>query len=287
MKMNEDGLEDMVLIGNIQYTVGVPYNYSRQLKEKILTAINSEFIGLKTLDRLYKQIQKRSHEFDKGANFNWFYEKTSQIKTSAFITSEKIRVGPNVTLPFNMFLSLATLLRVTASINSLRYLILNGYYFESFSIMRLIFEQIAYANKLSKVSESEVAKVIPTRCINDLKAVIPNAVVLYGRLSEVTHIDFQKTQEFFGVNEETGEMDADIVVMRSPKNNFEMLFQTFVILDVYDLVTEWVFREYLDKYESWVKIDGKLRPKDERNNAKIAEEIKKEWLRPKPTKPNT
>jgi hypothetical protein len=276
MASSGDGFADMVLVGNHLYKIGIPYKYPRRLKEKLLAGLVSESLGLKTLERSYKDVKEEEIEFDNGEEFNWKYDKIRKIKNASHDIADLIRVGPGVTLPFNMFLALATLLRLPASFSSIRYLIMNGFYFETYSILRLAFEQLAYANKLSTVPEEKVKEIIPTMCINELKKHFPMAGKVYGHLSEVTHIPFSRTREFFGTGD-TGEVNGDSIVLQSPKNTYELLYHTFGVLDVYEVVTEWVFRDYLQGFNAWDKIGTDFKIRTTRKYSGLAEEIQEKW----------
>jgi len=132
--------------------------------------------------------------------------------------------------------------RLKSSFNASRVLIKQGFYFETYSLIRQMLEQIAFAfNIHDKVSYDEF--ISPTKCISSLKDFYPYSGKFYGLLSSKTHIDKSQFEKYFYIdNNNEGQ-----IILQSLEYSMETAIDLLIILDLYCCSFEFLFKDKISK----------------------------------------
>lgn len=134
--------------------------------------------------------------------------------------------------------------RLQTTIKSIHFHLKFGYYFESFALIRLLLEQIAYAYTASKVANGKKLDFLsPSESINQLKKIIPKAGKMYGLLSKFSYIDKSTIYKYIEI--------CDGKIMTIHNSIFYSLEASIYYLNVLayqNLVFEYCFCDYLKEY---------------------------------------
>lgn len=127
-----------------------------------------------------------------------------------------------------------------------------GYAFESFTILRLILEQIAWAYAVHEMDdEAAFHKANSTKVVTKLKRFLPHVGSMYGSLSDFAHIAPHLTREYIEAHE-----DDYRVTLTSPKRVLLLSFVLLRLADTFGTVAEYVYgesvspRRYLERDET-------------------------------------
>ena len=132
--------------------------------------------------------------------------------------------------------------KLDSNFQALRTLISFGFYYEAYSLIRQMLEQIAFAFEIfHKQSIDEFDS--PTKSISILKRFYSYAGSFYGLLSSKTHIDKTQFINHYTVNEQK----EGTVLLRSLEFSVEVAFFSSIILDIYVCVFEYVFSDTLNE----------------------------------------
>lgn len=151
--------------------------------------------------------------------------------------------------------SMVILQRVLGSFQSVSILIKNSMYFDVNCLLRSVLEQVGHAYQIMNAqSMEEVDRFESTKSITALKAVIPDAGMLNGMLSDYIH----NNKVVWGVYvesepRETGEGHRNYVVTRSGKRTKDCILVFSRIIEAYLAV---LARVYLDRCQD---IDSSFR----------------------------
>jgi hypothetical protein len=269
-------MEDLVPFGNPAYTIGIPNSLPDEAKFRIHASLNTVSLGRSSIDYQVKELKRLGVKYRRDKELDRFYDSIQTFKYFAEQTSKKISDLEPETVPANKLLAETCLVRLHATTKAAAFLMLNGYYFETYSILRIILEQIAYAYVIYEQSIEFAQKCQPQKCISILSRHFSPAGELYGHLSERAHIRFQQTQHFFVRDEQNGRFADHQIVMQTTRNRYENLAIGFKILDLYDIVSESLLRKYFKKFESWKRTKTGLVIKKNRIRAKYVQKMIRE-----------
>lgn len=236
----------------------VPLNFSISQEQFLLAALSTERSGNVSVDNTLKSyfnnyIENYDSSIKKFKNnrvFNYdnavdeillfqkrTYEKYEQILRS-FDFNDDSEILSTCGLIFK---------RMDSSFSAVRSLIKQGYYFETLSLMRQMFEQLSFAYSIfHKTSHNEFES--PTN-ISLLKTFWPSAGKLYGVLSSQTHIDKNQFKKYYILDEE----NKGQVVLRSLEYSLETSIDFISIIDLYACVFEFVFSNKLGEFNFLTK----------------------------------
>lgn len=141
------------------------------------------------------------------------------------------------------FACLTVLTRLETTFRSIHSLISLGYYFESFAMIRLVLEQLAYAYTAALVDIEKTDFQSPTKSISELKKFYSKAGLLYGILSKKAHIDKSEIHKYIEI--EDGQV---FTLNNSIEFSLEVSFYLPAILDIQYCVFEFCFKQQLDVF---------------------------------------
>jgi hypothetical protein len=90
---------------------------------------------------------------------------------------------------FGHVIAVAALYRLEASFEAAEFLIRKGLLFETWSLFRLVFEQLAWIYEVYARDDESIYHVKPTKCVGKFKNFIIKGGFMYGKFSEFAHID--------------------------------------------------------------------------------------------------
>lgn len=132
--------------------------------------------------------------------------------------------------------------RLKSSFDASRVLIKQGFYFETYSLIRQMLEQIAFAYNIYEKNSYEDF-ISPTKCISSLKDFYPYSGKFYGVLSSKTHIDKSQIERYFYIDENK----EGQIILQSLEFSMETALDLLIILDLYCCVFEFLFRDKIFK----------------------------------------
>lgn len=134
--------------------------------------------------------------------------------------------------------------RLQTTIKSIHFHINFGYYYESFALIRLLLEQLAYAYTASMVSTGEIKGFLsPTESIKPLKKLLPNSGKIYGILSKYSHLDKSTINKYIVFKDE-----KVFTVHHSIYFSLEACLFYLHLLEYQNIVFEYSFRNYLKEF---------------------------------------
>lgn len=197
-------LEDLELLGDNLFVVGVPYTSDSEFKRNVVGAAKSYVMRHKSIDYTIKQygkhwnFDKKSDKVQKG-----LFSLCSMLRQhSTTIINYFLSIENKPDLP-NLFACTASIMRLTNSFQGAVLCIRQFLHFETVAISRIILEQLSWIYSICRMSEDENAysKIAPHKTIGRLKELIPEAARGYGFLSRKGHIMFDETMSYIKVTD--------------------------------------------------------------------------------------
>ena len=253
-------LEDMVLIGDQNISVAVPFYSPLGLKKNIIAAVKAFQGRYKSMDYVLKHYGDHWTVQEPIAREKQLYDALSLVKDEVFELGEHLCSKHTSSSHLGLFAAEAALIRLQTSFRTAILLIRQGHVFEALAICRLIFEQIAWAYAVHTVDGEIVFKTVPTKTINQLKTIFPNAGRSYGILSEGAHITPELTSTYL-------DFSAEYVSIRlnDPHSRERMIHTLLVIADMYRVVVEYISRDHINPLLTWIRSsDGNFILKEQR-----------------------
>jgi hypothetical protein len=140
----------------------------------------------------------------------------------------------------------ALFFRLASTFKSIHYCINFYYYFEGFSLIRLVLEQLAYAYTASQVASGKFKTFLsPTKSVGILKNLLPNAGRLYNALSKKAHIDKSEIHNYIKI-----EKEQHFVVLHDVKYALEASAYLLLLLDFMNCTFEFCFKNYDIPFEN-------------------------------------
>lgn len=238
------GIEDVQLIGNWAFRIGVERNAPAEFKKRVVAAAVSYNLGYAGVDYLLKLYGDGWIVPDPGKDTaGLIYQMTSSVKTSVRAASERVRLISAELDHNGRFLARAALLRLQLTFRASVLTIHNGFHYESAALTRIILEQLAWINTIHLLPDQSALSVKPTKCLAELKKMHPHVGRLYGVLCTLTHMDPETLGDY------VNKVDSSLV---KPDQLPELLavdaLRLLLVGDVYVCLTEIVFAEDLGSF---------------------------------------
>lgn len=274
-------LGDSKIFWFMDYPIIVPKIFTTEQEKYIKASLRTLHYGNLSVDHVLKRYYS---DFDKIYKHNEDVKKKSEVYKYEKLVEEFLDFQKKIYNEYNSTLSKIDFTNAEESIfycgliykkldsnfQALRMLINFGFYYEAFSLIRQMLEQIAFAFEIfHKKSFDEYES--PTKCISSLKKFYPYAGTFYGQLSSKTHIDKTQFINHYTVNEK----NEGNIILRSLEFSANTAFYSSIILDAYVCVFEYIFFDYLKEYASVTK-NKKI--KKNRTTKSFYNEFKKRYL---------
>jgi hypothetical protein len=248
-------LGETKVIWNFGTPIVVPINFSIEQEKYVKAALTTIQYGNVSVDHILKRYFENFEENKKQSlvklkdNINFKYDSLiNEILNFQRITFEQMTFDLS---KFNFeddseSISFCGLIfkRLKSSFDASRVLIKQGFYFETYLLIRQMLEQIAFAyNIYGKNNYGEF--ISPTKCISSLKDFYPYSGKFYGLLSSKTHIDKTQIEKFFYVDEN----QKGQIILQSLQYSIETAIDLLIILDLYCCVFEYLFKNKISEYK--------------------------------------
>jgi hypothetical protein len=195
-------LEDLQLIGDSLFVVGVPIDMPEEFKVRVFAAAKSYTMRNKSIDYTLKRYG-RHWSFERDDTDSGFpvvalcrLVRASAIDTISYLMS--IQDKPD--LP-NVFACTAAIFRLKNTFRAAVLCIRNGMRIEAATLCRVILEQLAWISAIYSLTadHDSYTELTPQSCIASLKRFVPQVGKLYGTLSETSHLHFEATLSYIKV----------------------------------------------------------------------------------------
>jgi hypothetical protein len=172
------GIEDLVLLSDHRFVIGLPYNSPAELRRYVFAAAKAYYLDNKSIDWVLKRYSATWGSFGQPSTRSQFVRKiTGDIKTHTRNILKPVRVASGKPDHIGMFASWAALVRLQTTFRTAIFAIHNGFHFEASSLSRMILEQIAWVYSIYKINDESLFKVEPPSCIRKLKTCSPTRVL--------------------------------------------------------------------------------------------------------------
>lgn len=250
-------LEDMELIGDQHFSIGVPRALSNDFKRRVLAAGKSYFAGTNSVDYMLKRYGG-IWDFDaaRDPTLDILMEATATAKRQVSVALTRAMEIENKPDQPSLFACSAALYRLQNTFWASMMCIHSFMHFEAAALLRIILEQLAWMYRIRSLPESaDFFKVSPRKCITHLKELFPYAGALYGQLSGVSHIEPKETRRYILVE------DSGLAIQLSDRDlSRNDAFQLLILTDMYAVLSEWLYAD-LEKPNILIQTeDGKWRP---------------------------
>lgn len=250
-----DLLEDFEVVGTVAEIALISrYPERTALHENMHAAIVASTFGLSSIDyakRKYCRSEKKpQHHPPKSEPSHVYINAYLACKQYVWRMVEKIKTD-GLPQPSNgVFGASLVLERLPYSFFSAHILYRLGHRYEGHAVARLILEQIAWAYAAYTMDDLEdIDRIVTTKSISRLKSFVPETGILYGFLSDKTHIDYRNHPEF--IQTDTGK---NVIVYAQP------VFKEYAIVmlnlaDLFGIVWEVSQLDYLAEVEA-IRVSG-------------------------------
>lgn len=257
-------LGESKIIWHLDYPILIPKRFSVEQEKYIKASLRTLHYGNVSVDHVLKTYYSdfnKIHEHNKEVKQKSEVYKYEKLVDAFLDFQKKIFNEYKSTLSqvdFNdaeesMFYCGLIYKKLYSNFQALRMLINFGFYYETFSLIRQMLEQIAFAFEVfHKKSFDDYES--PTKCISSLKKFYPYAGTFYGELSSKTHIDKSQFINHYTVNEKK----EGNIILRSLEFSADTAFDSSIILDTYVCVFEFIFFESLKEHKS-LTLNKKIR----------------------------
>ncbi len=190
-----------------------------------------------------------------------FKEIAEFVRLAIEKESERFRSIPNKADHHGLFMSGCALFRLQTSFSTARFLLRQHYWIELACIEKLIFEQICWSYNVRHLQGSKLYAVSPTSAVKAFKNLYPDAGIIYGLLNDIAHISPRRSKDYLDLSD----TKAPGVFMVSAKQTAKCAFLLLVLVDMFQVCSEYVYRDYHKRFLYTVRgKDGGLRLKAKR-----------------------
>lgn len=247
----------------------IPKDLTYKEEEYLYASQMTLMLGNKSVDRFLKEYDEdfkesfaEREETPKQILLKEILETSKKQQNQLSIKFKEISFTDNETV--SSFACATVITRLSATFQAVHSLIHLGYYFESFALIRMIMEQLAYAYTASDLKDDLSNILSPTKSITRLAEFYPKTGKLYGILSKKAHIDQSQVGKYIKVK--NGKMYTQLY---SIDYSLELCTALLIILDLQYVVFEYSFRKYLKSFDCIAKFDNNYRLIDDRKNKNL------------------
>jgi hypothetical protein len=229
-------LDELTLIGDGMFTVGVPHNATAEFKRYVFAGAKAASYGYRSVDYMLRQHGERWELSSPPLPTEEFARQVhSQVSASVSQAVEKlqaIRLGPELN---GSFASWAALARLAQTFRIVAGGLTRGWHFEALSLLRLILEQLAWCVAVRGLPGQDHFEVLPTSSVGQLKAIRADIGRVYGELSEAAHIHPEHTPSYIS-------FDGPRVVVTWASSDYLLSNANYmmILLDIYHEVVRLV-----------------------------------------------
>ena len=238
-------VEDLVLIGNHLFCLGVPYDCVPDFRKYVVAGAIAHHLNLRSIDTALKNYM-REKEWKSNPSIDprlrLITQATALVKKEVVSATDKAIATPTNSEKAGFIAATVALARLPATFRVTVFSLRMGCYLEAAALCRMILEQLAWICNVYEIRGNEWARIKPSACIGNLKEFYPAAGRLYGALSDLTHVNPSTHRSF--VVFEGGKLEVVYGDMSIT------LWATLCLLEVCDLhllISELIYAEFQNK----------------------------------------
>jgi hypothetical protein len=248
-----DLLEDFEVVGTFAEIALLPRQRVRTaLHENVHAAIVASTSGLSSIDYAKRRYcpsypEPAPNQPDKAARD--LYIKAYSLAKQYVLRMIRSLHTDGLPLPDSgVFGASLVLERLPYSFFSAHLLYQLGQRYEGHAVARLILEQIAWAYAAHPIKEIEgIDAIVTTKAISQLKKLAPEVGILYGFLSEKTHIDYRSHVEFLKIKN-----NKNVIIYAQPMfKEYAMIM--LELADIFGIVWEISQIDYISTPEAIIR----------------------------------
>jgi hypothetical protein len=191
-------LDELDLIGDHHFTLGVPEDSSENFRKYVFAAAKTVMMGNRSVDHVLRSYGDHWTLRDTPA------PSLALVRAMNRMTKHQVREAATRLedldapggAPPGLVAAQGALLRLQASFRGAILMCRLGLRFEAAVIARLILEQIAWACAVHGFRDLSFWDILPTKSVSSLRRIWPDVGRLYGQLTEVAHIVPEVTAEY-------------------------------------------------------------------------------------------
>lgn len=261
-RLDEIFISDYDFIGD-WITIAVPSNLPNEYRQKIVAALTTAHLGNKSIDRTYKRIKPDLDKIfptDKFPSENLTEENKLAREIFAFLHDEyrmMYSVFGNIDsteLPLGKHICYLALTRLRVSYRACLMLIRMGFYFESYSIIRMIFEQLCWTlANYTLTDDDDLDKLIqPTKSIAYAKTKFKYIGTFYNNLSHFAHISNNALGNYISQGE-----DGFILTYSKAEYVYETQIALYSLIKMQINIIEFLYNDEIKNYRYYGLDEGK------------------------------
>jgi hypothetical protein len=261
------GMEDLEIIGDHMFALGVPSHMPPMFKKYVFAAAKAYHLGnrIDYVLKTYGDDWDFSNTPDKEGKL--VLNIITKIKEHISSAIRFVRSITNKPDKPQLFAAGAALFRLQSTFQAVMITIRQGLHFESAGLERLILEQLAWIYTIHNlnIDRDEFFKIQPSKCITGFKQIFPYAGELYGLLSESGHIMPHTILRY--ITMENGDLTVHIASSKYAKYD---AYHLLLLCDMYVVLSELIYADLLKKFRHISrKSKREFHPKDNRPMIKI------------------
>jgi len=265
--------DDLDLIGDFSFVIGVPYNFDDNFKRNVFAAAKTSTLRNKSIDYVLKRYG-HFWNFKKDEDTKQIFSALSEVKSIIISALEYLMsIDGKPDIP-SLFAAGAALVRLQNTFQASVLTIKCGLQFETAALERIILEQLAWIFYIYNF-EGDFFKIPPTKCLTHFKKIYSNVGELYGLLSKYAHISPETTLDYIKYN------GKDLIIhLTDPQNIKVMTYILVYLADMFCVVGEIIYSNLLKNYK-YIKRneDNRFIPKESRPTNRILEKYAKLLLK--------
>jgi hypothetical protein len=192
-------LEDLLVLSDHLYGVGVPYTSRVSFMRTIFGAMKAEFMG-NTVEETVSMYGESWHFEAVSGALETIYQSSAAVRPVVVKALQGLHAHRERRSGMGSFASHAALFRLQSTFQASVLLVRQGMHYEAQALLRLIIEQLAWAKRILEYEDESFLAIQPTQCITDLKRLFPDSGKLYGDLSSGAHLSPKTTGRYFSKN---------------------------------------------------------------------------------------
>jgi len=255
-RLDEIFISDYDFIGD-WITIAVPSNLPNEYRQKIVAALTTAHLGNKSIDRTYKKIKPDLDKIfptDKFPNEKLTEENKLTREIFDFLRDEHRRMYSvfgnidSTKLPLGKHICYLALTRLSESYRACLMLIRMGFYFESYSIIRMIFEQLCWtlANYTLNDYDGLDKLIQPTKSITYAKTKFKFIGTFYNNLSHFAHISNNALGNYISQGE-----NEFILTYSKAEYVYETQIALYSLIKMQIDIIEIIYNEEIKGYKYW------------------------------------
>jgi hypothetical protein len=188
-------LEDLLVLSDTLYGVGVPYTSRETFMRQIFGAMKADLMGTKP-DKVVSTFGDSWSFEEIDGPLKTLYVSSAEVRPMVVKALRELHERPEFRIRIGCIASHAALFRLQSTFQACVLVVRQGMHYETQALLRLIVEQLAWAKAILDFDDDTFFAIQPTHCISGLKPLFPEAGRMYGDLSSGAHLSPKTTVRY-------------------------------------------------------------------------------------------